>query len=118
MTPRLWLASFAATSLWYLLQNDTERVSQGRWPLFAPWLHTYALPVFAVLAVLLALGWGAVRDWLAEVERYAADTLARVCRILRGPRRAAAPGPRAADVRAPRRLFGIAFESRPPPLPA
>ena len=74
LSPRLWLASFGATSLWYLVQNDAERLSQGRWPLLAPWLHTYALPVFAVLSVLLALGWGAVRNWLLEVERYAAAT--------------------------------------------
>src|SRR5579862_7688137 len=41
LSARLWLASFAATSLWYLVQNDYERDSQGRWPLLAPWLHTY-----------------------------------------------------------------------------
>src|SRR5204862_7661317 len=64
LSPRLWATSFGATSLWYLAQNDAQRLSQGRWPLLAPWLHTYALPVFAVLAILLALGWGAVRDWL------------------------------------------------------
>jgi hypothetical protein len=116
LSPRLWLASFAATSLWYLLQNDVEPVSHGRWPLLAPWLHTYALPVFAVLAILLALGWAAVRDWLADVEGYAAASFARARRILRPvtPFR----GPRPADDRAPRRLFGLAFESRPPPLRA
>ena len=32
--------------------RDTESVVAGRWPLLAPWLHTYALPVFALLAVL------------------------------------------------------------------
>jgi hypothetical protein len=115
-SPRLWLASFAATSLWYLAQNDAERLSQGRWPLLAPWLHTYALPVFAVLAILLALGWAAVRDWLAEVEHFAAATRARAGRILRpaAPARRSRP----ADDHAPRRLFGLAFESRPPPRPA
>jgi len=114
-SPRLWLASFAASSLWYLVQNDSERLSHGRWPLLAPWLHTYALPVFAVLAILLALGWAAVRDWLADVEHYAAVTLARAGRILRpAPVRRARP----ADDHAPRHLFGLSFESRPPPLPA
>ena len=118
LSPRLWLLSFSATSLWYLIQNDAEPVSQGRWPLFAPWLHTYALPVFAVLSVLLAIGWGAVCDWLAEVEDYAAATFARVCRIFR-VRAMPARGPRPADDdRAPRRLFGHDFESRPPPLAA
>jgi hypothetical protein len=112
---RLWLSSFAATSLWYLVQNDYERVSQGRWPLLAPWLHTYALPVFAVLAILLAIGWAAVRDWLDDVEGYAIATFARGHRFL--PAASPAPRARRADERAPRRLFGLAFESRPPPLP-
>jgi hypothetical protein len=115
LSPRLWLLSFAATSLWYLIQNDAAPVTHGRWPLLAPWLHTYALPVFAVLAVLLAIGWGAIRQWLFEVESFAAATFARVRRMLRGPstpdRRPRLP----ADDRAPRHLFGHEFESRPPP---
>ena len=68
------------------------------------------------LTVAAGVGWAAVRDWLAEVEHYAEATLARVARILRPaapPRRA-----RPADDRAPRHLFGLSFESRPPPLPA
>jgi hypothetical protein len=117
LSPRLWIYSFSATALWYLLQNDALRVSHGRWPLLAPWLHTYALPVFAVCSILLALGWGIVRNWLADVEHYAAATIARAHRMLRAA--ALPPRPRAAgDDRAPRRLFGLAFESRPPPLPA
>ena len=117
LSPRLWAYAFAATSLWFLVQDDTMRLSSGRWPLLAPWLHTYALPVFAVCSLLLALGWGAVRSWLADVERYAASTLARAKRLLQ----AAAPPMRrrlAGDERAPRRLHGIVFESRPPPLRA
>jgi hypothetical protein len=117
LSPRLWLASFAATSLWYLVQSDAGAVSAGRWPLLAPWLHTYALPVFAVLSVLVAIAWGAVRDWLADVEQYAASTFARARRILLGgPLSVRRTRPTAA--RAPRRLFGLAFESRPPPLRA
>ena len=114
---RLWAASFAATSLWFLVQDDAVRLSTGRWPLLAPWLHTYALPVFAVCSLLLALGWGAVRSWLADVEHYTATTLARAARLLRAARR---PLRRrvAGDERPPRRLHGAAFESRPPPLPA
>ncbi len=117
LSGRLWLASFAATSLWYLLQTDAERVANGRWPLLAPWLHTIALPVFAVLSVLLAIGWRAVSAWLAEYEDYAELTLAHARRLLR----AAAPPvrrARSAQVEAPRRLFGVVFESRPPPLRA
>jgi hypothetical protein len=114
---RLWATAFAATSCWYLVHSDAGAVSAGRWPVLAPWLHTYALPVFAVLSVVVALCWGVVRDWLADVEEYAAATLAHARRILRSssrPRRPARPG----DDRAPRRLFGLAFESRPPPLRA
>lgn len=117
LSPHLWGYSFAATSLWFLVQDDAVRLSTGRWPLLAPWLHTYALPVFAVCSLVLALGWGAVRSWLADVERYAASTLARATRLLRA---AALPArrPLVGDDRAPRRLHGVVFESRPPPLPA
>ncbi len=114
---RLWTCSFAATSLWYLVQTDAARLSAGRWPLLAPWLHTYALPVFAVCSILLALGWGAVRDWLADVEDYAAATHARAFRKLKAAALPSRPRLRGDD-RAPRRLFGLAFESRPPPLRA
>jgi hypothetical protein len=114
LSPRLWLLSFAATSLWYLLQTDADRLSEGHSLLLAPWLHTYALPVFAVLSVLLALGWGAVRRWLADVENYAAASFACARRMLRAP--APARRARPTDDRGPRRLFGLAFESRPPPL--
>jgi hypothetical protein len=117
LSPRLWLASFGATSLWFLIQDDADRLSEGRWPLLAPWLHTWALPVFAVLAVLLSIGWGAVRNWLREVESFAAATVAFAFRVLR--REAPEPSQqRPCDDRAPRHLFGAAFESRPPPLPA
>ena len=117
LSGRLWVASFAATSLWYLLQTDLERVADGRWPLLAPWLHTMALPVFAVLSVVAAVGWRAVAAWVAEYEDWAESTLARAHRLLRAaapPVRRARPAPDAA----PRRLFGLVFESRPPPLPA
>jgi hypothetical protein len=117
LSPRLWLASFAATSLWDLAHSDAGAVSVGRWPLLAPWLHTYALPVFAVLSVLVAIAWSAVRDWLADVEDYAAATFARAFRLLR-TRPLPARRSRPTAERAPRRLFGLAFESRPPPLRA
>jgi len=116
LRPSLWLATFGATSLWYLVASDVERLSEGRWPLLAPWLPTYALPVFAVLSVVLAIGWGAVRDWLAEVERYASATFALVYRALRRTPEGPARHRRPCDDRAPRRLFGDVFESRPPPL--
>jgi hypothetical protein len=114
LSPRLWLAFFAATALCYLLQTDAQRLSAGRWPLLAPWLHTYALPVFAVLAVLAAVLWGAVSRWLADYESYAEETYAHAHRLAHAP---VAPVPRfaAAASIAPRYLFGLAFESRPPP---
>jgi len=118
LSPRLWLAAFFSTSIFYLLQNDAEQAASGRWPLFAPWLHSSALPVFAVLAVLVAVAWGAVAQWLREYERYAADTCAladcvgcAAAQPLHVARTETAASP-------PRKLFGLAFESRPPPLPA
>lgn len=117
LSPALWLISFSATALWFLIQNDAQQLSQGGGPLLGPWLHTYALPVFAVLSVVLAVGWGLVRDWVSEVERYAVSTFVRACRIVRTR---SAPPRRCSPFRdrAPRLLFGLAFESRPPPLPA
>jgi hypothetical protein len=115
-SPRLWLVSFLVTSLFYLVQTDAERLSSGQWPLLSPWLHTSALPVFAVLAVLVAVVWGAVAGWLAEYERFAEATVAHAHRAIRASQ--TAPVGRATDARAPRRLFGLAFESRPPPVPA
>ena len=119
LSPRIWLGAFAATSVVYLVHADAEEAAAGRWPLFAPWLHTYALPTFAVLAVAVAALWR-LAGWLYEVEDYAASTIAHARRILSAALRAqAARHPRAADVdAAPRRRFGLAFESRPPPLPA
>jgi hypothetical protein len=115
LSARLWLGAFGLTSLCYLLQTDAERISTGRWPLLAPWLHTSALPVFAVLAVLVAVLYRLVIYWLHELERTAAEVTALA------PRAAApdaAPRRRSAASATPRRLFGIAFESRPPPLTA
>ena len=113
---RLWLASFTSTALWYLVENDSQRVSLGRWPLLSPWLHTYALAVFAVLALLLAVGWACVSDWLADVEEYTSTTLGRTHRLL--PSKTTAPRHPRSATRAPRHLFGLSFESRPPPIHA
>jgi hypothetical protein len=116
LSPRVWLVAFGTTTLAYLVQADAESVADGRWPLFAPWLHTYALPVFAALSVLVAVAWSFAR-WLNAVEEYGVRTLARARRMLRAgldlrrPRHV-----RPLDDLAPRRRFGLAFESRPPPL--
>ena len=116
LSPRLWALTFATTSLLYLVQRDAEGISTGRWPLLAPWLHSSALPVFAVLAVVVALLYGAVARWLTEYERYAAAAAEHARRVV-AARRESPPRPATLTL-APRRLFGLAFESRPPPLPA
>ena len=102
----------------YLVHIDAEGIASGRWPLLAPWLHTYALPVFAVLSVVVAVVWalhalarrrrGATR---AHVRRASAGS-SRVRSHIRTAARTSA------STRPPRRRFGLAFESRPPPLPA
>ena len=115
LSPKLWLASFLVTALFYLVQTDVERLSSGQWPLLSPWLHTSALPVFAVLAVLVAVVWGAVAGWLADYERFAEATVAHAYRVTRSPQ--TQPVAHSADGRTtPRQLFGRAFESRPPPV--
>lgn len=115
LSPRLWLGSFAATSLLYLVQMHAEGIPAGRWPLFAPWLHSSALPVFAVLSVVVAVVYRAVERWLSEYESYAAETVARASRLamLSLPE----PPVTIAELVTPRSLFGVAFEVRPPPAP-
>ncbi len=116
-SPRVWLGSFLATALLYALHTDADGVLRGHGPLLAPWLHTYSLPVFAVLAVLVALVWR-FASWLYEIEEFADRALARVRRILTAARRVRPGYPRPTDDCGPRRRFGLAFESRPPPLAA
>ena len=111
---RNWSLAYALTAGFYLVQTDSERFSVGRWPLVSPWLHTSALSVFAVLSVLVALLYGAVSRWLADYERYARNAAAAVRSLLRGMPVFATPRARS-DCDPPRRLFGLAFESRPPP---
>jgi hypothetical protein len=119
VSPRVWLASFVVTSGLYLVHIDADGMAHGRWPLLAPWLHTYALPVFAVLAMAIALVWR-FASWLYEVEDYAVRTFARVQRIIDAALEAAdrRGHGRATDEAGPRRRFGLSFESRPPPIPA
>jgi hypothetical protein len=117
LSPRLWLASFVVTTLIYLVQTDAEGLSAGRWPLLSPWLHTSALPVFAVLSVVVAFLWGVVAGWLSDYERFAEATVARA-RAASAVAKTLAPRCGADGTITPRRLFGLAFESRPPPAPA
>jgi hypothetical protein len=113
---RVWAASFTAMSVAYLVQTNGERLG-GHVPAFDPWLHTYALPVFALLAVLVSVAWG-VRRWLGDVEEHAFRTLDRARRILGASLPHLPRQSRPADDTAPRRRFGLSLDSRPPPLPA
>jgi hypothetical protein len=112
-----WALAFALTAGIYLVQTDTERIAAGHWPLMSPWLHTSALSVFAVLSVLVSLLYGAVSRWLSEYERFAALTAAVARSLLRRLRVSSNPHARS-DCDPPRRLFGLVFESRPPPAAA
>src|SRR5437764_11385987 len=115
LSPRLWLGSFLATSAIYLVQTDAEGISNGRWPLLGPWLHSSALPVFAVLSVVVAVLYRAAEQWLSEYETYALAAAANAAREVVAP---SLPRASLADLNTPRALFGLALESRPPPPPA
>lgn len=117
LSVRLWACFFVLTSAIYLVQADAEDAAAGRWPLLSPWLHSSALPAFAVLAVVCALVWRAVRDWLADYEASARATADRaLLKAGRAPLRVERPHPQV--VLPLRRIFGLALESRPPPLAA
>jgi hypothetical protein len=83
----------------------------------SPWLHTSALSVFAVLSVIVSLVYGAVARWLADYERYVQAVAAAARSFVRG-RRIAPLWHDRTESAPPRRLFGLAFECRPPPVTA
>jgi hypothetical protein len=117
LTFRSWALAYTLTAGIYLVQTDTERFAAGQWPPMSPWWHTSALSVFAVLSVLVSLLYGAVSRWLADYERFAEQTAAAARSLLRRLRSLSIPRTRS-ECDPPRRLFGLAFESRPPPVPA
>ena len=111
---RLWLLSFVVTASIYLVQADAEQIAAGSWHLLGPWLHSSALPVFAVLSVIVAVVFRTVELWLSDYEELAADAIELVRRLTSSTvvvRRWLVSARRD-----PRLLFGLAFESRPPPL--
>jgi len=116
VSTRLWFAFFAVTSTTYLLHADLDHVAGGRWALFFPWIHSSALPVFAVVSVLLALVWSVVHRWMADYEQFVEDA-ARIARSLTRARPPRASFPHVSLAVPPRRLFGLVLDSRPPPLP-
>jgi hypothetical protein len=103
---RLWLASFLGTTCVYLAQVNPEHTL----------LHTSAVPVFAVLAVLVAALYRTAERFFGDYERIAALAVDLVRRV--AAHRPALARPHATDALSPRRRFGVAFESRPPPQPA
>lgn len=115
LSPRAWLASFTAMSLLYLVPTSSGEVTTGCWPLVTPWLHSQALPLFGVLAVVIAVLWRTIGHWLGALEEYG-ERLQSLIRSTYGSVSAV----RHASVAhlAPRALFGVAFESRPPPARA
>ncbi len=114
LSVRLWLISFWVTALIYLVQTDAERVAVGQWPLLAPWLHSSALPIFSLLAVAVALLFGAVARWLSELDRFVESAHA-AARVRAGRDTRLHP---TSFLAPPRRLFGLALQSRPPPTAA
>jgi hypothetical protein len=117
LSPRLAFAFFAITSLTYLVHADYDRVAAGRWALFFPLIHSSALPVFAVVAVLTAVLWGVVQRWLADYEQYAEDA-ALLARHLARVRPLVVAFPHVVLAVPPRRLHGFVLDSRPPPATA
>ena len=116
LSPRLWFAFFAVTATTFLVHADLDHVAAGRWALFFPWIHSSALPVFAVASVVLALLWSMVQRWLADYERFVEDAV-RLARTL-SSRPTRTPFPHVVLAVPPRRLFGLVLDSRPPPLAA
>jgi drug/metabolite transporter (DMT)-like permease len=102
---RLWLASFVGTAGVYLAQTGAEHAA----------LHSSALPVFAVLAVVVAALYHTAEGFLRDYERIAARAEELLRRVV--GHREPLVWPRLLVVSPPRRLFGLAFESRPPPAP-
>src|SRR5207248_3610998 len=113
VSPKLWLGAFLATASIFLVQTDAERISAGRWPLLAPWLHTSALPVFAVLAVVVAVVYGVVTQWLGDYETYARETAADALCACSGVMVLQTFNEHH-DI-TPRSVFGHSGESRAPP---
>ena len=92
-------------------------VAHGRWPLFAPWLHTYALPsspssrsCSRSAGERSATGSPTSRSFAAATFESRAPPSWCRSGTLRPP-------PRPATTGLPRRLFGHDFESRPPLSP-
>jgi hypothetical protein len=74
------------------------------------------VPVFALLAVFVAVLYRTAERFLGDYEQIAAHAVDLLRRV--AAHRPALARPRATDALSPRKRFGVAFESRPPPQPA
>lgn len=113
ISSRLSLALFGCCSGAYLAQSALSTPGSST---LGPALHSSALAVFATLSVLVACLWTTIRRWLRAYEAYAEESVRQAVRLS-----ADEPSRNVFfDVpsQTPRRLFGLAFESRPPPLHA
>jgi hypothetical protein len=117
LSPRICLAFFLVTATTYLVHADAMHVAGSRWALVFPWVHTSALPVFAVLSIVMSVVCCAVERWLTAYELYAEAAAARA-RSLRPDCESRARFPRIVLAVPPRRLFGLVLDGRPPPLTA
>lgn len=112
LSPRAWLSSFVAMLCLYFVPTSTSDLSAGYWQLAASRLHPQALVVFALLAIVIALLWRTIGHSLDALERYGD----RLQDLIRATYRSRSIVRRvSAACRAPRSLFGGAFQSRPPP---
>ena len=112
LSPRVWCAAFAGTTALYLVHGAAIGSAS-----FTPLVHSYALPVFAVLSVFVAVAWRFAR-WVHAIEDYARGALARARRVISAGLPVRAAHPRPSDESGLRRRFGVVLDSRPPPLPA
>ncbi len=115
LSPRLWLLSFVGTASIYLVQADAERAAGGNLTLLGPWLHSSALPVFAVLSVLVAVLYRPSAAGSPTCESLAADAVA-----LRTPARRArtAAGAAPPALRFARTALPLRSRVRVPPAAA
>lgn len=72
-SPRVWLLSFLMMTFLDLVPRGIGAMSSGCWGLATPWLHSQALPVFAVIAALVAVLWQTTHAWLRSFDRHVVE---------------------------------------------
>lgn len=88
-------------------------MSSGCWGVATPWLHSQALPVFALVAVLVAVLWQTTSAWLDSLDRH----LVELRQLIRRWFGASQSGWAATcSFLALRSVAGLVHAARPPPL--